>query len=324
MNILKNIKLINTNKLIPYINNPKKHPDEQIKKLAESIKEFGFTVPIIVNEDNEIISGHGRFEAAKYLDLDKIPVIIRDDLSESQVRAFRIADNKLAESEWSLEQLTVEMEVLNLDDYDLDFTGFNEKELNDMGFEEEYELSDSNDENESNEVEKVERKTYLRTLSHNLGAYHINYLSGIDKKALLNWKDNKAEKELERRMIQDFIDIYNKRPGFFECVTVPPPSSKREGYKDYPIVEVAKKVATEIDKPFQVVFKQKEHKTRRSKHGRLETSQKKYELETLDLYNSYLVIDDVSTTGSTFQTVQATFGENNISCFMIAWCFWGH
>ena len=72
-------------------------------------------------------------------------MIIRDDLTESQVRAFRIADNKLAESEWSLEQLMVEMESLNINDYDLDYTGFDTKELNEMNFNEDYKIEDKKD-----------------------------------------------------------------------------------------------------------------------------------------------------------------------------------
>lgn len=101
--------------LIPYENNPRKN-DEAVQKVAESIKEFGFKVPIIVDKDNVIVAGHTRLKAARELGLETVPVIKADDLTEEQVRAFRLADNKTAEfAEWDLEKLREELNGIEMD-----------------------------------------------------------------------------------------------------------------------------------------------------------------------------------------------------------------
>ena len=127
MKLFSKVKEIEVEKLIPYVNNPKEHPENQIDKIASSIKNFGFTVPIIVDGANEVIAGHGRLMAAKKLGLTKVPCIVRDDLTEAQVRAFRIADNKVAESSWDYELLAVELETFELEE--LELTGFDKEEL---------------------------------------------------------------------------------------------------------------------------------------------------------------------------------------------------
>ena len=120
---------VETDKLIPYPNNPKEHPDEQIDKIAGSIQEYGFVQPLVVDDENQVIIGHGRLKAAKKLDLDEVPVIKSGDLSDSQKRALRIADNRIAESGWDEELLSTELDVLEDQDYDLDVLGFEEREL---------------------------------------------------------------------------------------------------------------------------------------------------------------------------------------------------
>ena len=132
MNLKDKVEERKVGKLVPYVNNPKEHPEKQIEKLASSIKEFGFTVPIIIKQDNEIIAGHGRLEAAKKLGMEKIPVIVRDDLTDAQAKAFRLADNKLTESEWDEESLAVELEQLNESSLDLGSTGFDDDEFSDL------------------------------------------------------------------------------------------------------------------------------------------------------------------------------------------------
>lgn len=101
--------------LVPYENNPRKN-DEAVSKVAESIREFGFKVPIIVDKDNVIVAGHTRLKAAQELGLKTVPVIKADDLTEEQVRAFRLADNKTAEfAEWDLEKLREELNGIEMD-----------------------------------------------------------------------------------------------------------------------------------------------------------------------------------------------------------------
>lgn len=108
--------------LIPYENNPRKN-DNAVEQVANSIKEFGFKVPIVVDKDNVIITGHTRLKAAKLLGLEKVPVIKADDLTEQQVQAFRLADNKTGElAGWDFEKLELELE--SIDDIDMTEFGF--------------------------------------------------------------------------------------------------------------------------------------------------------------------------------------------------------
>lgn len=109
--------------LIPYEHNAKAHPDKQIEYIANSIKEFGFKQPIVVDKDNVVIIGHGRLLAAKKLGLENVPCVRADDLSESQVRALRLADNKTNESEWDFVELDDELADLALD-FDMSDFGF--------------------------------------------------------------------------------------------------------------------------------------------------------------------------------------------------------
>ncbi len=123
---------MNIDDIIPYINNPRKN-DEAVGKIASSIKNFGFKVPIIVDKDNEIIAGHTRLKAAKKLEMEEVPVIRAEDLNEAQVKAFRIADNKTGElAEWDFELLENELEELKLEDFDLELTGFDFDELDEL------------------------------------------------------------------------------------------------------------------------------------------------------------------------------------------------
>jgi len=116
--------------LIPYTNNTKKHPKEQVEAIASSIKNYGWDQPIVVDGDNEVIKGHGRLQAAKLLDLESVPVIERDDLTDAEVRAARIADNKTAESGWLEDLLEDEVRYLNEEgSIDMSSLGFDEQEL---------------------------------------------------------------------------------------------------------------------------------------------------------------------------------------------------
>jgi hypothetical protein len=123
------IRWISPESLIAYVNNVKQHPTNQVNKIASSIAEFGFTVPIVIDRNNIIIAGHGRLAAAQKLGLSSVPVIVRDDLSPTQVKALRIADNRVAESPWDIEALQVEIESLRDVEFNLDLVGFDLDEL---------------------------------------------------------------------------------------------------------------------------------------------------------------------------------------------------
>ena len=127
------IKYVSTDEVIPYINNPRDNTDEAIEKVASSIKEFGFRSPIIVNGENTILCGHTRYHAAKRLKLDKIPIIQVKDLTPAQEKAYRIADNKISEyAKWNNELLTLELQELQEIEFDLNLTGFEGWELDNL------------------------------------------------------------------------------------------------------------------------------------------------------------------------------------------------
>ena len=118
--------------LTPRVSNPRTHSKAQIRQIADSIETFGFTNPVLVDRDGGLIAGHGRVEAARLLGLDTVPTICLEDLSAAQVRAYVIADNKLAENAgWDRDLLAVEFQYLDtLDlDFDLTVTGFEAPEI---------------------------------------------------------------------------------------------------------------------------------------------------------------------------------------------------
>lgn len=124
-----NIQDTPLSKLTPYARNSKTHPKDQVDKIARQISQVGFLVPIIVDKNLVIIAGHGRFAAAKALNLPSVPIVIADHLTEEEATAFRIADNKVAESEWDKPLLAFEMGTLDRLDFDLTLTGFTMEEI---------------------------------------------------------------------------------------------------------------------------------------------------------------------------------------------------
>ena len=123
-------KVKKLDELIPYVNNSRTHSDEQIAQIAASIQEFGFTNPVLIGDDNVLIAGHGRVLAARKLRLREVPCVIISGLTETQRKALVIADNRLALSAgWDLDMLTVEIQALMDDGYNLELTGFDEDEI---------------------------------------------------------------------------------------------------------------------------------------------------------------------------------------------------
>lgn len=116
-----NLKEIKISEITPYEKNTKKHTDEQVKNVMESIKQFGFVQPLVVDENNIIVIGHCRFEAAKKLGMETLPCYIAKDLSEKQIRRLRIIDNKSNESVWDYVNLDFELADLDFDEFSFDF-----------------------------------------------------------------------------------------------------------------------------------------------------------------------------------------------------------
>jgi ParB-like chromosome segregation protein Spo0J len=119
--------------LIPYVRNARTHTDGQIAQIAASIREFGFTNPILLDGNNGVIAGHGRLLAARKLEIESVPCIDLCHLSEAQKRAYVIADNKLAlNAGWDFELLAVEIDDLRDAEFDISVLGFEQNELNDL------------------------------------------------------------------------------------------------------------------------------------------------------------------------------------------------
>ena len=124
------IEQLNVSELIPYARNSRTHSDEQIAQIMASIREFGFTNPVLVDGDGVIIAGHGRVTAAMRLNLKTVPCLRLGHLTDAQKKAYVIADNKLAlNSGWDTEMLRIELGELSEQDFNVDVIGFSQDEL---------------------------------------------------------------------------------------------------------------------------------------------------------------------------------------------------
>jgi len=128
--INQTIEVLPVEQLIPYARNSRTHSDEQVAQIAASIREFGFTNPVLIDADGGIIAGHGRVMGARKLGMDAVPCIRLGYMTEAQKRAYVIADNKLAlNAGWDEDMLSVELKELADMDFDLELTGFDSREL---------------------------------------------------------------------------------------------------------------------------------------------------------------------------------------------------
>ncbi len=127
------VTYFNVDDLIPYARNARTHSDSQIEKIVGSIKEFGFVNPVLIDENKSIVAGHGRIMAAKKMGMQQVPVVQISELSEQQIKAFRLAENRISEySGWDRDILEIELKELKLDfDFDISLTGFEMPELDD-------------------------------------------------------------------------------------------------------------------------------------------------------------------------------------------------
>lgn len=119
-------------RLVPYCRNPRKN-DDQVDRMASAIKEFGFRIPIVAKSDGSVVDGHLRLKAAQKLGLKEVPVALADELTDAQVKAFRILANKSANwAEWEPDLLKLELQELQELDFNLELTGFDAEELGDI------------------------------------------------------------------------------------------------------------------------------------------------------------------------------------------------
>lgn len=194
--------------IVPYENNARKN-DKAVKYVANSIKSFGFKVPIIIDKDNIIIAGHTRYKAAHKLNLKEVPCIMADDLTEEQVKAFRLADNKVAEySRWDYDILENEIEeLLSLDFNELSF------EMSDFGFDFDFE--------ERKQKEKTATQKRVEGILNldkgnfiGVGKYDIPQIKAIrsdeigEIKEWIGFNYVKSDKNPEGKAVHFFIDDY--------------------------------------------------------------------------------------------------------------------
>lgn len=127
------LKLINIDELIPYANNARTHSKDQINKLRSSLREFGFINPILIDKDYNILAGHGRVMAAREEGIKEVPCVLVEHLTEAQKKAYILADNRLAmDAGWDDEMLALELENLKELDFDMDLTGFDAAEIDEL------------------------------------------------------------------------------------------------------------------------------------------------------------------------------------------------
>lgn len=172
----------NIGEIIPYARNSRTHSEEQVAQIAASIKEFGWTNPVLIDEENGIIAGHGRLAAARKLGHTEIPVIELTGLSEAQKRAYVIADNKLAlNAGWDTEMLVNELRDLEGMDIDLSLTGFSADELNDMLAEKEEGLTDEDATPEIPGEAKTKRGDIYQLGKHRLMCGDSTFIDDVEK-----------------------------------------------------------------------------------------------------------------------------------------------
>lgn len=171
------------NELIPYINNSRTHSEEQVNQIVASINEFGFTNPLLIDEKDNIIAGHGRLLASKKLKMEEVPCIVLSGLTEAQKKAYIIADNKMAlNAGWDEELLKIELENLKELDFDLELTGFNIDELDDIfQVEEDQEIVEDDFEVEVPEEPKAKLGDIYQLGNHKLMCGDSTNKSNIEK-----------------------------------------------------------------------------------------------------------------------------------------------
>lgn len=152
-----------TAELIPYARNSRTHSTDQVQQIASSIKEFGFTNPILIDDTGGVIAGHGRIMGANLLKMDEVPTITLNGLTEAQKKAYVIADNKLAlNSGWDEEMLKLEIEELYQDGFDIDLLGFSDDELMDLDIDFDGDNTTEIDESKADDVPEVEENPVIK------------------------------------------------------------------------------------------------------------------------------------------------------------------
>ena len=191
-----NIKNIAVKDLIPYEKNTKKHDDVQINNVAESIKQYGFVQPIVIDKNNVVVIGHCRLLAAKKLKMEDVPCVCVEDLTEEQVKALRIVDNKSNESDWLNDILELELTDVDLSDFDFDF-----------GLDKKKEKEEIEGEVEFSEILGEENNYLVLQFKTDIDWLNAQSIFGLETvKSYSTRKDGKVTKNMERKGVARVLD----------------------------------------------------------------------------------------------------------------------
>ena len=186
--------------IVPYANNTKKHDETQIKNVAESIKKYGWVQPLVIDNDGTIVIGHCRALAAERLGIEEVPCVVVSDLTEDEINALRIVDNKTNESPWDFDLLSAELPEIDLSDFEFDFGIEDGKERTEIVEDEEPEVEFSEILGEENNYLVLQFKTDIDWLN----AQSIFGLETV--KSYSTRKDGKVAKNMERKGVARVLD----------------------------------------------------------------------------------------------------------------------
>ena len=186
--------------IVPYANNTKKHDETQIKNVAESIKKYGWVQPIVIDNDGTIVIGHCRALAAEKLGMEEVPCVVVSDLTEEEINALRIVDNKTNESPWDFDLLSAELPEIDLSDFEFDFGIEDEKEKTEI-------VEDETPEVEFSEILGEENNYLVLQFKTDIDWLNAQSIFGLETvKSYSTRKDGKVTKNMERKGVARVLD----------------------------------------------------------------------------------------------------------------------
>ena len=186
--------------IVPYANNTKKHDETQIKNVAESIKKYGWVQPIVIDNDGTIVIGHCRALAAEKLGIEEVPCVVVSDLTEDEINALRIVDNKTNESPWDFDLLSAELPEIDLSDFDFDFGIEDEEGKTEI-------VEDEAPEVEFSEILGEENNYLVLQFKTDIDWLNAQSIFGLETvKSYSTRKDGKVTKNMERKGVARVLD----------------------------------------------------------------------------------------------------------------------
>ena len=186
--------------IVPYAKNTKKHDETQIKNVAESIKKYGWVQPIVIDNDGTIVIGHCRALAAERLGIEEVPCVVVSDLTEEEINALRIVDNKTNESPWDFDLLSAELPEIDLSDFEFDFGIEDEKEKTEI-------VEDETPEVEFSEILGEENNYLVLQFKTDIDWLNAQSIFGLETvKSYSTRKDGKVTKNMERKGVARVLD----------------------------------------------------------------------------------------------------------------------